>query len=429
MLFLAFFLLLFLRTVAAPFETAQAGTYHLTGTIAEMPDTGKTRVTVELRNVTLDGCSIRSRVSVSVPLCELYYGDTLELDATLKPAERPLTAAYTHVIATGRSKTVPTLLAHHDDLYGALLRLRASLGNALDVMYRDQAHNARSMFLGDRSRMPYELTERYANNGILHIFAVSGMHMTVLISLAGSIIRIRNRWLHLLSILLVSAFYCALTAFTPSVLRAMFFLIGLQIANIRDRQPDPPSAYCFSVAAILLLRPYSLYTAGFLLSFGAMAGMILLVQPFTNLLHLPQNRWSGTLIGAMAAMIGIIPLQAYLFTEVPWTSIPMSLALVPVLPILMPFGFFSMFLYPFFPHIATGISLPPYGAFVLIDRLTSWLNAAPISVSKPPIASIVLYGIGLVLCSQLYLPARRRPPYEGFCSVAASILLWILFGA
>ncbi len=425
-LLLLLFGILCIRTALVPKDVVQQGVYSIEGTVAEEPRKGSRNTTLTLRSVTLDGQPLAARLSIVVPNGSFRYGDTIRLRAETYPAGQLQQNAYRGIFTEAKAVGEAQVLSHRDDLYGKLLQLRRSFSVALDRLYADQADNAKGMLLGDRSGFRYEESKRYADNGILHIFAVSGMHMTVLLSLFGSLIRTRNRALNLALIALIAGCYCALTAFTPSVLRAAFFLLALQLPLIYDRQPDPPSAFCFSLAAVLLLNPYSLYSASFLLSFGAMAGILLLTKPLTNLLRLPDTRLCRTLIGSVSAVLGTLPLQAHLFGSFAWMAIPMSLLLMPALTVLMPLAFMSMLLSPFMPHVAKLLAAPPYGAFVYIDRITEWIAASPIALKQPHLLAVIAYETGLVFCSQLYLPNRNRVPWIGFGCMLTSLLLWIV---
>ncbi len=425
MLLAVCFAVLCLRTALVPKDAVQTGEYRLVGTVAETPEVGKTTIHLTLKNVSMDGKPLRARVSLKCSVYVFHYGDTIEVQAAVKPVTEIQSMA-SGIFTSAETKDTPILLSQGGDWYGELLRLRASFAQAIDRMYGDMAPIAKGMLLGDRSDLDYTEQRQFADTGILHLFAVSGMHITVLLTLMGSLLRTGKRWLNLLLLLLVAALYSALTAFTPSVLRAAFFLLALELPSLSDRQSDAPSAFCFSLAAVLLLNPYSLFTASCLLSFGAMAGILLLTKPLSNLLHLPDNRFTRALLGSITAIIGILPLQASLFGSISWMSIPMSLLLAPVLPIMMPLAFISMFLSPFMPNAARILTIIPYGGLVYIERITSWLQTAPLRIQPPHFISVVLYYTGLIFCSQLYLTNHKHPPYIGFSVLAASIILWVV---
>lgn len=423
-LLLILFALLSLRISAVPHDTVPAGTYVITGTVAEEPEIGREKTVVVLRDVTAGDTTLRSRMELELPPITVQYGDTISVTASVHAPKYPLTSAAQRMFLAGTADGAPKTLSHRDDAYGALLRLRRYFGSVLDDLYGDRAPNAKGMLLGDRSDLSYRVTQEYSALGILHIFAVSGLHMTALMSVFGFLIRTGRRWLDFVLLAAIAALYCALTAFTPSVLRAAFFLFAMRFANDNDRMPDAPSAYCFSAVAVLLLNPYALFSVSFLLSFGAMAGLLLLMPTMENVLRLPRNLFLEAAIASVAALTAVLPIEAYFFGGASWMTIPMSVLLAPALPVMLPLAFVSMLLAPAFPNLARIVSVVPYGALVYLDLLTKWIHGSKLLLPAPQVWTILLWYAGLILLSPLCLKKTVRP--IGLGLLAFSLLLWIV---
>ena len=303
--------------------------------------------------------------------------------------------------------------------------LREQLCLNADALFSDRAAEARGILLGDRSMMDSALTAQYAQSGLLHMFAVSGLHVTLLVGAFSRIVRSSVRWLTLAAEALFCVFLCAVTGFSASVLRAVFMLLGVQLCRLRDRQVDRASVLCFAMACTLLLDPYSVSTAGFQMSFAAAGGMVLLAKAFRK----PFKRFGNSAIvraltSAAAASLGLLPLQAYYFGSVAWVSIPLSILLIPTMPIILVCGFFAVFLYGFAPHIAKGLSLPAYGAMEFLTQVTARLDVPVLRLPRPHPFAIALYFAALLLCSPLNFANRRRVPWIGFAVLIASIVLW-----
>ena len=303
--------------------------------------------------------------------------------------------------------------------------LREQLCLNADALFSDRAAEARGILLGDRSMMDSALTAQYAQSGLLHMFAVSGLHVTLLVGAFSRVVRSSVRWLTLAAEALFCVFLCAVTGFSASVLRAVFMLLGVQLCRLRDRQVDRASVLCFAMVCTLLLDPYSVSTAGFQMSFAATGGMVLLAKAFRK----PFKRFGNSAIvraltSAAAASLGLLPLQAYYFGSVAWVSIPLSILLIPTMPIILVCGFFAVFLYGFAPHIAKVLSLPAYGAMEFLTQVTARLDVPVLRLPRPHPFAIALYFAALLLCSPLNFANRRRVPWIGFAVLIASIVLW-----
>ena len=425
-LLLLLFAVLSLRTALVPRDDVAAGTYTVIGTVAEEPTMHKSKTTVVLRDVSLDGAPLKSRLLLSLPPVTLRYGDTIRVSAAVQPASRPSERAKDGVFAEGIAAGEPERLSHREDAYALLLGARRYFARVLENLYRDQAANAKAMLIGDRSDLGYTTVDQYATLGILHIFAISGLHVTALIALFGMLIQTGRRWLDLLLIMVVAGLYAALTSFTPSVLRAVFFVFLLRLADCIDRQPDAPAAFCFAAVAVLLFNPYSMYSLSFLLSFGAIAGLMLLTEPLKTLLLLPDGKFSDALVGAVAVVLAVTPIEAAFFGSVSWMTVPMAVLLAPALGLLLPLAFLSMLFAPFLPLLAKALAVIPYGAFVYIDRLSSWIHGSRLMLPAPHPLAIAAWYAGIVLVSPLFLPNRQRPPLIGLGLMIVALILWIV---
>lgn len=309
-----------------------------------------------------------------------------------------------------------------------LANIRASLRANADALFGDEAAAARGILLGDTSLMTASEHAQYANSGLLHLFAVSGLHVTVLVGMLGKGVRTENKALSFILLTAFLLFFCAITGFTASVLRATFAMIALRLCSMRERQEDLPSVFCFALFMTLLCEPYAYQRIGFQLSFAAMGGMTLFSRTFKRPLPdvLKNTKIVQALTGAVAATLGMLPVMAYAFGEVAWISIPLSVVLIPTMPVILLFGFLAVLLYGAVPMLSIVLSYPAYGAIKLISLISESLNMPLLRLPSPHPAVIVLYYVALLFCSPLFLYNRKRPPWIGLGLLAASVILWFL---
>ena len=323
---------------------------------------------------------------------------------------------------------LPTELPKDGSAAVFLSNLRGNLLQNVDALFADEAAAARGILLGDSSAVTTVEHAQYAKSGLLHLFAVSGLHVMILVGMFGKPVRTEHKALSIGVLSLILLFLCAVTGFSASVLRAAFTLIALRIYTLSERKTDMPSVFCFAMAATLLVEPFAYQTVGFRLSFAAMGGMVLFSRPFRK--AFPQIVRNSlivrTLSGATAATVGMLPLMAYYFGTLAWVSIPLSILLIPTMPILLLFGFLAVLLYGVAPHVAAVLSYPAYGAIKLIAIVAENLDVPYLNLPKPHPAVIVLYYAALLFCSRLFLPNRKHPPWIGLGLLTGSILLWFL---
>ncbi len=253
--------------------------------------------------------------------------------------------------ARGETATrLPQESPTHDPQY-LLARLRDRLAAHLAIgVSSAEAVLTQTMVLGVRSRLPYSDRQRYADAGIIHIFAISGLHVGIVAGfliwfLAWVGVRLRTRWLILFPVLVG---YLLLIGVPPSAARACVMALIFCFAPCVLRKASAPSALFATAAGVLLLEPGWIANVGALLSFGVMGGILLWMRPlayFTNRLlrscpqralpggaplaqpwHLRLRQGFAGLFGlALSAWLAALPLSLFFFGRVSLVGLVLNL--------------------------------------------------------------------------------------------------------
>lgn len=212
---------------------------------------------------------------------------------------------------------------------------RLSVKNLLlKNMPKETANLAYSMLFGDKSNLDSEISESFRVSGIAHALAVSGLHVGFLIGVVNFILNKfkAKPWLRLLLASFVLLFYCYLCNFSPSVIRATVMSIVMLSASALGRQYDILNSLAFSGLVILLIRPMSVFDAGFQLSFMSVLCIALLAKPTQALLakiKLPKFI-SSPLALTTCVQIGILPFIAKYYTSVSLLSVVTNFICIPL---------------------------------------------------------------------------------------------------
>lgn len=196
-----------------------------------------------------------------------------------------------------------------------------------------------AMLLGEKGQMDEEVRELYQANGIGHILAISGLHLSFI---GIGMYKILRRLTGSYTIggvfgILFLALYILMIGFTVSAVRALVMFLFRVGADMSGRHYDAPTALSFAAAVVLIWRPLSLYDGGFWLSFGAVLGVLVVVPVVQEsipkehcLIHVPQ---------ALAASFGInlviLPILFYYFFEFPLYSFILNLFVIPLMSVLL----------------------------------------------------------------------------------------------
>ena len=134
-----------------------------------------------------------------------------------------------------------------------------------------------TFILGDNSYIEDDIKLSYRNNGISHLFSISGMHITFLSSFLLIILNklLKNKYIINIIIFSFLIFYIFLTNFTPSVIRATFLFIMLSINKLFNLKLNPLISVLIILDLMLLKNPYYIYNMGFVLSFLVSISLII----------------------------------------------------------------------------------------------------------------------------------------------------------
>ncbi|MBT9566929.1 MAG: DNA internalization-related competence protein ComEC/Rec2 [Thiobacillus sp.] len=143
-----------------------------------------------------------------------------------------------------------------------------------------------ALVIGDQRSIPHDQWRSFTRTGVNHLLSISGLHVTMIAALAGWVVgfawrrwpraaeRLPSRHAGLFAAVLAACAYALLAGFQVPAQRTLFMLVVLALAFWGRREPRPFSALIWALFAVLLIDPWAVLSAGFWLSFGAMAAIL-----------------------------------------------------------------------------------------------------------------------------------------------------------
>lgn len=134
---------------------------------------------------------------------------------------------------------------------------------------RENAIYLKYLLLGDSSGIDATWKEKASFLGISHLFAISGMHIHLLVGMILWILKkvTKKEGLHLIVLTIFLSFYSFLTSFSPSVVRASCFFLLLQIKRLCKWKISSLFLLLFILIGMLFYNPFYCYHLGFVFSF------------------------------------------------------------------------------------------------------------------------------------------------------------------
>ncbi|MGJ5642507.1 ComEC/Rec2 family competence protein [Formosa sp. S-31] len=209
-----------------------------------------------------------------------------------------------------------------------------------------------ALLLGQRQDVSDVLYDNYAKAGVVHILAVSGLHVGILLLLIHFILSPLHSLKYgklpkLITTLILLWGFAFLTGLSPSVTRATTMFSLIAIALNWNRKTNIYNTIAISAFILLLSNPMYLFDVGFQLSYLAVLSIVT-IQPKLYALWIPKYSiikflWS-TLTVTIAAQIGVLPLSLFYFHQFPGLFFITNLIVVPFLSLLLGLGLLVLIL-------------------------------------------------------------------------------------
>ena len=249
---------------------------------------------------------------------------------------------------------------------------------------------ASAILLGYDDSLPLDLRQKYVAAGAMHILCVSGLHVGVVFMLFSYILvflsdrkRIQSVIKQLLLLLLVW-FYALLAGLAPSILRSTIMISFVILGNIINRKGVLLNSLAASAFILLCFNPSNLFDVGFLLSYVAVIGIVILQKPISRMFFskykFVNKIWEMTSV-TIAAQIATTPFSIYYFHQFPiyfWLS---NLFMTPISSIVI-IGGMIMLLVFFIPYVNVFVAWIVSKMIFVMNYGVSWIESLPYSIIK-----------------------------------------------
>lgn len=292
----------------------------------------------------------------------------------------------------------------------ALYRFRCFCGGVFERICTPEDEGIfRAAILGDKDKMEQEIKDLYQKNGIAHLLAISGLHLSLIGAGLHRILR-RCGLGYGLSGLLAAAVivsYGILTGASGSALRAVIMLAVSFLAAFLGRTYDLLSALSFALLLLSGASPFSITQSGFQLSFGAVLGIGILGKALENCPEIlkdsctlcgrnkkTERRWMQGLKISAAVQMATAPIVLWHYFQIPVYGVVLNLFVVPLMGYVVISGLLGLLTGAFFYD--AGVMAVGSGHYILqfYQYLCEWTSRLPASLliwGRPKGFQIFLY--------------------------------------
>ncbi|MGV6831269.1 MAG: ComEC/Rec2 family competence protein [bacterium] len=227
-------------------------------------------------------------------------------------------------------------------------RIKQIIQNKLEEysFRKDELSIINAMLLGERNYLSSELRTSYINAGAIHILAISGLHVGIILVLFNWLLKPvellpKGKKIKTILLLLSLWSYACIAGLSPSIIRAATMFSVFTIALNLKRKTNIYNTIVASIFILLLFNPLYIYDVGFQLSYLAVLGIVTF-EPIFSKLWKPKMKVTNvlwkTLTVSTAAQIGILPISLFYFHQFPGLFFLTNLVVIPLLGFIIALG-------------------------------------------------------------------------------------------
>lgn len=287
-----------------------------------------------------------------------------------------------------------------------------------------------ALLLGDRGRMDESMSRALQDAGIFHLFAISGAHIAIISFILFFFFRLlristRSSYIMLMFILIVYAF---LVEGRPSILRATTMTLIFLLGKLIWKETTLFNTISISAFALLCINPFSLFNAGFQLTYAATLSIVIFYPKFIKYLPKWPLRISEIFALSAASQIGVLPIMAKTFNRITFSSLFLNFAALPLVALIMISGYLFLFFSFISPVIANYLVQAVnflINLLLSISHIFDSFSFLSFRIPTPHAATIAGYFLFLFI---LLLPWKkkkiRRMAFAGFLVFLAVLITY-----
>ncbi len=380
----------------------------------------------------------------------LHYGDLIAIPAPIREVSPPLNPEEFDYRAYLERKGITGQVYLKDEDWFDLQTNDANPIYAFSYRFRDillaslqrsglsdnEFGVAAAILLGYDDNLADEVRKNYVAAGSMHILCVSGMHVGIIYLLASFLLGFLNRkkWQKTLKQILLLAlvwFYALLAGLSPSILRASLMISFVIIGEMIRRKGFVINSIAASAFILLCINPNNLFEIGFLLSYSAVMGIIVLHRPiyswFVIKNKLLDTAWEYTAV-ALSAQIATIPFTLFYFQQFTtyfWLS---NLFMTPISFVVVISGMILL-LVSWVPYLNTLVGYLVWGAVYVMNWVVAKVESIPYSIIKGLYVNDFEFAVLLVslLLLLLTIVLRKRRLFVAMLAALLVVMASVTF--
>lgn len=216
-----------------------------------------------------------------------------------------------------------------------ILKFRKNISDYIFFSSGGKISVAQALILGDKTYISDDLKDAYTISGLFHLLSMSGSHVAIVTAIFLTTLLFLPVKIRFIFASFGALFLILLGGFNVTVIRASIFASIIMMAYVFDIKVNSKKFILFVAGIFLLISPLSLQDISFLMSFGAVFGIIYMIQAGFGIIK-------TSLLTGVAATLITAPLALYVFGTTNHLSILSTMIISPVIYLHILFSIFAL---------------------------------------------------------------------------------------
>ena len=334
----------------------------------------------------------------------IYRGDRVQITGKIYPTRGSNQAR----ISYGQLKRVG---ADSSWINGFTRRFAAAMHS---VLPEPNASFGLGILIGQRNTLPRELTDQLIMVGLIHIVAVSGYNLTILVRAVGRL-RLGSKYQRLVASLLLVVIFVLITGFAASIVRAAIISILSLWAWYYGRKIRPILLIAFAAALTGLVNPFYVWgDLGWYLSFLAFFGVLMVAPMVAQRLFRREPKLLGMVVlETLAAELMTLPLIMMSFNQLSLIGLVANALVVPLIPFAMMFSAIAAGAGMIIPAFAGWFAWPANLLLTYMLDVARLLSDIPGIFLHRSVSVVGMLGLYSIIMLAVLLVQRHKIPKTG----------------
>lgn len=281
----------------------------------------------------------------------------------------------------------------------------------------DQLSICKALLIGQKQNINPEITDAYSKSGAIHILAISGLHVGILLFLFKTVLDPlkkfkRGRFITAIILVVLLWLFALLSGLSASVVRAVTMFSFVTIGMYLKRHTNIYNTLGSSIFILLLFEPNYVFDVGFQLSYCAVLAIVT-IQPLLSSWYQPKNKIASYFYSiftvSIAAQLGVLPLSLYYFHQFPGLFFITNLAVIPLVTLILILGIISIL--AFYIGIPSSLVVQAFGKTIsLMNEIVQKIAALDTFIFEdiPSNLAITIASLILILMGVIYFKNPKK---------------------